>query len=352
MKKSETKKIKEIEKQIDERYRDGAIKLYNYIKHGSLTDPITGMVVLSEGRGIDRGVFTTWTLERKKEVLDELISCFKEMGDDDKVKYLERELILLTEGGGEFDSGGSGKCVIRLVSIQTVGDVESWGHDGHYYHDIVVAIPDKILDEDEKFVLEKIAKGEFVLEGKIWCSELEDPLSKSNIMKVALSSSSLDEFANDVMEDMYTALVGWCRSKWPKLKEREIFEIARAISEPMFGGESMDSESSIDFIDCDYEEPEKFEAPKEDKKETDEDIINELFRRAFAASTPKGDWDEMLDKADVDKEGKKIIPFEDYKCPKNVMNKIFDDVMKEFNVSDVGRKSFKVIFWMGPSPRN
>ncbi len=155
MKKSETKKIKEIEKQIDERYRDGAIKLYNYIKHGSLTDPITGMVVLSEGRGIDRGIFTTWTLERKKEVLDELISGFKEMGDDDKVKYLERELILLTEGGGEFDSGGSGKCVIRLVSIQTVGDVESWGHDGHYYHDIVVAIPDKILDEDEKFVLVK-----------------------------------------------------------------------------------------------------------------------------------------------------------------------------------------------------
>ena len=227
--------IEKIEKQIDKIYRDQAIKVYNYIKHGSF--------------GMDRGIFTTWTLERKQEVLDRLISCFKEMGHDDKVKYLESELILLTEGGREFDSGGSGKCVIRLVSIETVGDVESWGHDGHYYHDIVVAIPDKILDEDEKFVLEKIAKGEFVLEGKIWCSELEDPLSKANIMKVASSSISLREFSKDVMEDMYNALVGWCRSKWPGLKEREIYEIARAISEPMFGGEDMDSEASIDFIE-------------------------------------------------------------------------------------------------------
>jgi len=251
---------------------------------------------------------------------------------------------------------GKGKCVIRLVSIETVGDVESWGHDGHYYHDIVVAIPDKIFGKDQKFVLEKISKGEFVLEGKIWCSELEDPLSKANIMKVASSSISLREFSKDVMEDMYTALVGWCRSKWPGLKEREIYEIARAISEPMFGGEDMDSEASIDFIECDYEESEKFEMgdtiKKEDKKESKGDVINELFRRAFAASTPKGDWDEMLDKAELDEKGKKIIHFENYKCPKEIMNKIFDDVMEEFNVSEEGRKVCGLIFWMGPSPRN
>jgi len=234
----ERERFLKIEKDVDEIYRSHSIKLYNYIKNS--THPISGV----------RGVFTTKTLEEKKALLDELIRCFKEMGHDDKVKYLEGEVILLTGGGGEFDSGGSGKCVIRLVSIQTEGDTEDWGHDGHYYHDIVVAIPDKILDEDEKFVLEKIAKGEFVLEGdEIWTSELEEPLSKSNIINAAFSSSSLDEFANDVMEDMYNALVGWCRSKWPKLKEREIYEIARAISEPMFGGEDMESESSIDFIE-------------------------------------------------------------------------------------------------------
>jgi hypothetical protein len=51
------------------------------------------------------------------------------------------------------------------------------------------------------------------------------------------------------MEDMYNSLLDWCRSKWPNAKERSIYLIARAIEEPMFGGESMDSQAYIDFIE-------------------------------------------------------------------------------------------------------
>ena len=140
------------------------------------------------------------------------------------------------------------KCVIRLVSIKTEGDTEDWGYDSHYYHDIVVKISD-IYAGGEALVLDKISKGDYSLEGDIiWCSELESPLSKSNIMRIASTSDNLRQFSKDVMEDMYSALVGWCRSKWPSLNERGIYEIARAISEHMFGGEYTGSESSIYLI--------------------------------------------------------------------------------------------------------
>lgn len=223
--------LEKFKKELDDMLHAQSIKAYNYIVSGEET-------------------ILKMKSEKKKDLLDTLISHFKKIGDNDKVKYLEGEKFSLAEGVTESDSGGSGKCVIRLVSIRTAGDIDSWGNDSHYYHDVVVKIDSNIDDEDEKLVLEKISKGEYSLEGdEIWCSELEAPLAKANIMKLASSSDSLYGFTQDVMEDMYESLVGWCHSKWPSLNKREISKIALAISDPMFGSEDVYSESKIDFIE-------------------------------------------------------------------------------------------------------
>ena len=191
---------------------------------------------------------------RKNEFINR---CINQLG----VSATEAESLLAeflnVLGGGSLSlskvkvPNGKGKCVIRLVSVETVGDVESWGHDSHYHHDLVVEIEENIEDEDrEKYVLEKISRGDFTLEGDpIWCTELEKPLSRDSIMNTSSSASSLDKFSDSVMEDMYNSLLDWCRSKWPNAKERSIYLIARAIEEPMFGGESMDSQAYIDFIE-------------------------------------------------------------------------------------------------------
>lgn len=190
------------------------------------------------------------TEDKKNEFINR---CINQLGvSETEAESLLAEFLNVL-GGGSLSKvkvpNGKGKCVIRLVSVKTVGDVESWGHDSHYHHDLVVEIEENIEDR-EKYVLEKISRGDFTLEGDpIWCTELEKPLSRDSIMNTSSSVSSLDKFSDSVMEDMYNSLLDWCRSKWPNAKERSIYLIARAIEEPMFGGESMDSQAYIDFIE-------------------------------------------------------------------------------------------------------
>ncbi len=78
------KSLKEFQKQIDELLYLQCTKMYNYIKRERI---------------INEGIFTRSPLEEKKSILDGLISYFKEIGHDDKVKYLEEEMMFLIGGG-------------------------------------------------------------------------------------------------------------------------------------------------------------------------------------------------------------------------------------------------------------
>lgn len=86
--------------------------------------------------------------------------------------------------------------------------------------------------------------------------------------------------------------------------------------------------------------------------EKDEKILHEMYRRAFASSTPKGDWDKLLEDATVDEKGMKHIPFMDYECEGETMAKIIQDVMKENKVPKARRRQFEIAFWLGCSPKN
>ena len=88
------------------------------------------------------------------------------------------------------------------------------------------------------------------------------------------------------------------------------------------------------------------------RKNNDEDIMHELFRRAFAVSTPPGDFDELMAKAETNEFGQKVIPFMDYECPHEVMEKILEDAMVEFKVPKHRIKAFSFNFWLGCSPKS
>ena len=91
-----------------------------------------------------------------------------------------------------------------------------------------------------------------------------------------------------------------------------------------------------------------------EKRSLDKDgkILDEMYRRYFAASTPKGDWDRLLENASIDKDGRKNIPFMDYECDNQVMVKIIQDVLKENKVPKWRRKQFEIAFWLGCSPKS
>jgi len=88
------------------------------------------------------------------------------------------------------------------------------------------------------------------------------------------------------------------------------------------------------------------------KKIKDDVILNELYRRSFAASNPYGDWDEILENSPLDKDGKKLIPYMDYECPRIKLEEIFDSVMNEYKVPNHKIGSFSFHFWLGCSPKS
>jgi len=88
------------------------------------------------------------------------------------------------------------------------------------------------------------------------------------------------------------------------------------------------------------------------KNNNDEQIMHELYKRAFAASTPPGDFDELMAKAEINENGQRVIPYMDYECPHEVMEKILEDAMVEFKVPKHRISAFSFNFWLGCSPKS
>lgn len=87
------------------------------------------------------------------------------------------------------------------------------------------------------------------------------------------------------------------------------------------------------------------------KLHRDEKILHELYRRAFDQSTPKGDFDQLMENAEINQWGQKVIPYMDYECEEEVLQNIFESVMKEFRVPVPRRKAFSFHFYLGCSPK-
>ena len=87
------------------------------------------------------------------------------------------------------------------------------------------------------------------------------------------------------------------------------------------------------------------------KEEKDRDILWEMYRKAFSASTPTANFDELVENAVIDEKGMKHIPFMDYECDESVLNEIVDETMKKYKVPKWKRRSFSVSFYLGCSPK-
>jgi len=84
---------------------------------------------------------------------------------------------------------------------------------------------------------------------------------------------------------------------------------------------------------------------KEDK------CLWEIYTRLFAASTPKGDFADLVENATKDEHGKLHIPFDNYVIDPDVMDNIILEVCKEFKIRKSDRPKFKTTAYLGCSPR-
>jgi hypothetical protein len=87
-------------------------------------------------------------------------------------------------------------------------------------------------------------------------------------------------------------------------------------------------------------------------KKNEELAVLECYRRLFKASTPSGNFDELMANAYVDEKGSKHIPFNDYEIEDEHMQSIIQDVIKEYKIKPAYRQqAFKFTILFGASPK-
>lgn len=84
---------------------------------------------------------------------------------------------------------------------------------------------------------------------------------------------------------------------------------------------------------------------------TEKQAILECYRRMFKASTPSGDFDELLARAEKNDIGEKVIPFMDYEIEENIFNEILQNIIKEYKIKKYRQNSFQNTILLGCSPK-
>ena len=87
------------------------------------------------------------------------------------------------------------------------------------------------------------------------------------------------------------------------------------------------------------------------RERRDFEIMSEMYRRAYAASTPVGDFDAMVQNAPLNEFVQKVIPYLKYECEQEVMEQIIVDVLKECKVPKRRLELFRNSFMLGCSPK-
>ena len=86
------------------------------------------------------------------------------------------------------------------------------------------------------------------------------------------------------------------------------------------------------------------------RKKSPRDILFEIYRAAFAMSTPSADFDELVRTADVDEFGHKKIEYEKYVISEELYDEIVSSILGKYKLSDYDRKAIKEAAYLGCGP--
>lgn len=81
------------------------------------------------------------------------------------------------------------------------------------------------------------------------------------------------------------------------------------------------------------------------------EIIMQILKELYENATPKGDFDELVENAQVTKDGRKYIPFDDYEIDEDVMRNIVNYHIKKNRLTKREQDIIKFEVYLGPSPK-
>jgi hypothetical protein len=84
-----------------------------------------------------------------------------------------------------------------------------------------------------------------------------------------------------------------------------------------------------------------------------ENAMMDCYRDLFANSTPKGDFDKLMEEAEINEYGQKVIPFMDYEIDQEDFDQILDKHMtsKDLKLSAYEKRGFSIAITLGCSPK-
>ena len=82
-----------------------------------------------------------------------------------------------------------------------------------------------------------------------------------------------------------------------------------------------------------------------------DDALFDCYRELFANSTPKGDFDLLVESAAINDRGQKEIPFDNYEISEEKFQEIIKETLTKHKVPKRLHQSFSVAIHLGCSPR-
>ena len=79
-------------------------------------------------------------------------------------------------------------------------------------------------------------------------------------------------------------------------------------------------------------------------------IVWDIYRELYANSEPKADFDELVNSAEKNEYGEKIIPFENYFIEQELMDEIIEKHLKNKRLTKLAKNAIKVNVYLGCSP--
>ena len=79
-------------------------------------------------------------------------------------------------------------------------------------------------------------------------------------------------------------------------------------------------------------------------------IIWDIYKELYANSEPKTDFDELVNSAEKNEKGEKIIPFGNYFIEQELMDEIIEKHLKNKRLTKLAKNAIKVNVYLGASP--
>jgi|LakMenEpi03Aug12_release.lakeMendotaPanAssembly.Ray.scaffolds.fasta_scaffold1673646_1 hypothetical protein len=80
-------------------------------------------------------------------------------------------------------------------------------------------------------------------------------------------------------------------------------------------------------------------------------IIWDIYRELYKNSTPSVDFDELVNAAEENSEGQKVIPFNDYEISEEEFNRIIEEQLKGKRLTKLTKQRIRNTCILGCSPR-